>query len=65
MHKGCKQINLRDYKVLCPWVFDCLKRHGKRYDFRKMLIEDYNVSLDDYKKIYEEHNYPLLATVVE
>lgn len=38
-HKSCQNIDITDPKVIFPWVFDCVKRHISRYDFRKLLRE--------------------------
>lgn len=40
MRRSCKDINLRDYKTVLPWVWDCIKRHYKRFDFRGMLAKN-------------------------
>lgn len=38
MVKRCKGLDLTDWKLLYPWVFDCVCRHYRRYDFKKLLI---------------------------
>lgn len=37
MKRVCKKVDLRDPKVLDPWIRDCLWRHKKRYDFQKLI----------------------------
>ena len=64
MRRGCKTVDLRNYKTLLPWVWDCILRHYKRYDFRDMLY-DYGVSPEDYASVLLEHDYSLLAQAVE
>lgn len=36
---SCKNIDILDVETILPWVMDCIHRHKKRYDFRKMLIQ--------------------------
>lgn len=57
MKKKCKHIDITDWKTVQPWVTDCVMRHKKRYDFKKMLLEhgltkqeySYAISNQDYK----------------
>lgn len=65
MRRGCKNVDLRNYKTLLPWVWDCIKRHYKRYDFRDMLIKKYGVPREDYARVLLEHDYSLFAQAVE
>lgn len=63
MRRSCADIDLRNYKTLVPWVWECIKRHHDRYDFRDMLL-DYGISPDTYAKCLEEHNKePLFKAV--
>lgn len=64
MRRGCKDIDLRDYKILLPWVWDCILRHYKnRYDFRDLLYE-YGVSPEVYAHVLLEHDTTLFADAV-
>lgn len=47
MKKLCKQIDITDIPTILPWVRDCIHRHRKRYDFKKLLI-DHGLSVEDY-----------------
>lgn len=64
MRKSCADIDLRDYKVLMPWVWDCILRHYDRYDFRDILL-DYDIPLSDYVKVLQEHDTSLLYRAVK
>ncbi len=64
MRRDCKNIDLRDYRTLLPWAWDCVKRHYKRYDFRDML-EKYDVSRISYAQTCEDHDYSRFADAVE
>ena len=64
MHQSCADIDLRDYKVLMPWVWDCILRHYDRYDFRDMLL-DYGIPLSDYVKVLKKHDTSLLYRAVK
>lgn len=64
MRRDCADINLRDPRVLRPWVWDCIKRHYKRYDFRDMLME-YGLSREAHAKTCKDHDYTRLAPTVD
>ena len=65
MRRGCKDVNLRDYKTLMPWVWDCIKRHYKRYDFRDMLVKEYRIPLSTYAIALENQDPSLLFPAVK
>lgn len=56
MKRKCKKVNIRDFDTIRPWVEDCIMRHKKRYDFRKLLLdngmtrEEYNEAVKTGKK---------------
>lgn len=64
MRRGCKNIDLRDYKTLLPWVWDCVKRHYKRYDFRD-LLEEYGASRISYAQTCVDHDFSRFSEAVE
>lgn len=64
MHRSCAEINLRDHKVLMPWVWDCILRHYDRFDFRDMLF-DYGISQKTYARVMETHDSTLLYRAVK
>lgn len=55
MRKSCKHIDLRNKETLRPWVWDAVKRHYGRYDFRDMLVE-YGVSREEYAASCIDHD---------
>ena len=64
MHRSCADVDLRDYRTLTPWVWDCIKRHHKRSDFRNMLLQ-YGISEKTYKKAVKWSDASLLYPAVE
>ena len=46
----CKNIDITNPEVITPFIENCLKRHWKRHDFRRMIREkefDYEHILTD------------------
>ena len=37
MKRSCKDVDLRDPATVQPWVEECVTRHRKRHDFRRLL----------------------------
>ena len=64
MRRSCKDINLRDYKTVLPWVWDCIRRHYKRYDFRGMLAKN-GISRIDYARACENSDLTILAPAIK
>ena len=64
MRRGCKDIDLRNYKTVLPWVWDCIKRHYKRYDFRDML-RHFGVSRIDYERALINYDLSIFTSAVE
>ena len=55
MKRRCKNIDITSPEVVKPWVTDCLLRHRKRYDFRKLFL-DFGMSKDDYNEAIHNHD---------
>lgn len=49
MKKSCKKVNIRDPKTIYPFVYDCISRHARRYDFRRLLY-DFGMKQEDYER---------------
>ena len=64
MKKKCKNIDITDAQTVRPWVEDCIRRHKKRHDFRK-LIRRHGVSEEDYWKAVDEHDFSLIEPAVD
>ena len=64
MRRDCQEIDLRNDRTLLPWVWDCVKRHYKRYDFRDMLYK-HGVSRISYALTYEDHDVSRFKEAVE
>ena len=64
MRRSCKDIDLRNYKTLLPWVQDCIRRHHKRFDFRAML-KHYGISRKIYSRVLLKHDYSLFTEAAE
>lgn len=61
--KSCKNINITDAETVYDWVYKCVNRHYKRYDFRKLLIK-FGMKKDDYEYLIKSHDHSVLATPV-
>lgn len=56
MKRLCKKTDITDLHTILPWVADCIHRHQKRYDFKKLLY-DHGVTQDAYFMALKTHNY--------
>ena len=63
MKRLCKKTDITDIKTIFPWVWDCIMRHKKRYDFQKLLMRN-GLEWDDYRKGIEAHDYDLWSPAV-
>ena len=64
MRRSCASVDLRNYKTLTPWVWDCIQRHYDRFDFRDVLFE-YGISPDTYAEVLGSHDASKLYKAVE
>lgn len=64
MKKKCKSIDITDAQTVRPWVEDCIRRHKKRHDFRKLILR-HGVTEEDYWKAVDEHNFSLIEPAVD
>lgn len=46
---SCNDINIFDVDTILPWIFACLHRHRKRYDFKALLIRVGGMSKAEYQ----------------
>lgn len=69
MIKSCKHIDIRDYKTLIPWVWDCISRHYARFDFKRMIINIGKIPHEDYAKAVQNHDkskiYPAAENIAK
>ena len=49
MKKSCKNVNIQDPETIYPFVFDCISRHARRYDFRRLLY-NFGMKQKDYER---------------
>ena len=62
MKRSCKHIDIEDPKVIEPWVFNCIERHFKRRDFKRLLLTLGGLSREEYlSAVYEQDKTPLFA----
>ena len=60
MKRRCKHIDIEDPKVIEPWVLDCIERHFKRRDFKRLLLTLGGLSHEEYlSAVYEQDKTPL------
>ena len=48
MRKSCKNIDIKDFSTIRPWVLDCCMRHKKRHDFKQLFL-NHGMNEKDYK----------------
>lgn len=65
MKRSCKNINIEDPKVITPWVYDCIERHYKRWDFRHLLISLGGLSHEEYFRVWQQHDKSSLISASE
>lgn len=64
MKRCCKEIDITDPETIYPYVFDCIHRHARRYDFRRMLF-DFGLSRSEYKKYLDTQDFTSIEPVVK
>lgn len=64
MKRKCKHINIEDPEVVKPWVTECILRHKKRYDFKKLLIH-FGVKKTDYFAALDSHDYSVFEPAID
>lgn len=65
MKRSCKNIDIEDWQTVEPWVYECLDRHYKRHDFKRLLLTIGGLTGDDYKHVVEDADKkPLLKASV-
>ena len=64
MKRLCKSTDITDIKTIFLWVWECIIRHKKRFDFKKLLI-DHGLSEFDYELAIASHDYKLWETAVK
>jgi len=60
MKKSCKDIDITNAETVYSWVFKCVKRHYKRYDFRKLLLK-FGMTESDYEYLVNSYDHSVLA----
>ncbi len=53
MKRSCKNLDLTNYETLLPWVIDCVDRHKKRHDFKKLICTVGRMAKEDYELILQ------------
>ena len=64
MKTYCKRIDITDWQAILPFVTDCVFRHWKRYDFRKLLIQ-HGLSSEEYTAALADHNKTSFISAIE
>lgn len=54
MKRSCKQVDIENWQVIFPWVYDCISRHKRKKDFRRLLINTGQMTLKEYRKALKE-----------
>lgn len=64
MKKKCKKIDIKDWETVRPWVKDCILRHKKRYDFKKLLLA-HGLTRKQYEYAIDMHDYNALDPAID
>lgn len=68
MKRSCKHVDVTNPDTVLPWVADCVLRHYRRHDFRRLILR-HGVSHENYCKATREHNrsyiVPCLRSIAE
>ncbi|MCD8208347.1 MAG: hypothetical protein LUD72_10455, partial [Bacteroidales bacterium] len=63
MKRDCKNIDVTDWMTVKPWVYECISRHYKRYDFRHLLRDIGGMTSAEYARVIDGDKEPLDAAV--
>ena len=64
MKRKCKQVDITDFDTIRPWVKECIMRHKKRYDFRKLLFA-HGLDKRDYFESLETKDWSKYEPVID
>ena len=64
MKRSCKHIDITDPETIKPFVRDCVYRHWKRSDFKKLFL-DHGLSRKQYDEIRESKNKYELEPIID
>lgn len=64
MKRKCKQVDITDFETIRPWVKECIMRHKKRYDFRKLLFT-HGLDRKDYFESLETKDWSKYEPVID
>lgn len=64
MKRSCKHIDITNPETVRPWVYDCLSRHWRRHDFRRLLIA-HGISHDMYVKAVKTNDKGIVMGVLD
>lgn len=54
MKRSCKRVDIENWQVIFPWVYDCISRHKRKKDFRRLLLNTGQMTLKEYRKALKE-----------
>lgn len=52
MKKCCKSINITNPETIAPFIADCLRRHKRRRDFKREILQN-GTTTEEYEKLLE------------
>ena len=64
MKRSCKHVDIKDTKTVLPWVADCVYRHWKRNDFRRLILSTGVVTAADYVAAKQINDKRLIAPAI-
>ncbi|WP_165247457.1 reverse transcriptase domain-containing protein [Adlercreutzia sp. ZJ141] len=65
MKRSCKDIDMRDWRTLYPWVEACVWKHRRKRRFARLATSVGGVSNDDYIKALNSCDKTLLKPAIE
>lgn len=64
MKKKCKDVDITNPKTIRTFVEDCIRRHYKRYDFKRFLLE-HGLTKEQYATATKTHDYRIFDDAVD
>lgn len=53
MKKSCKHIDVTNPETVKPYIRECLCRHKKRGATKKLLLNDFDVTTEEYNRLLD------------
>lgn len=62
MIKSCKNIDIKRWDTVQPYILDCITRHYRRYDFKKLITSTGGLTRKEYSRLLDGDKALLIQT---